>query len=216
MKKNLLTHKNYFVPYISTDDNCLIVNVFHAIVKGVVKDDFFVVAGQFRHSCTDRRGYNLVIIAVGEVKSAIIIVVRHIVVNHDYGSPGVEDGVGDDGSERRAADDVVSIDIAAVNAVVEVVGDSVVIYRSDVMRDMHVAVVVVVIRVYVGSVGCRSVSRAMSGSVFARTSGLSVMSVFVVTVVVVGRSFVAGTSGYRLRRSLTLFCITSFNSRVGC
>ena len=118
----------------------------------------------------------MVIIAVGEVKSAIVVVVSDIVVDHDYGFPGVEDRVGDDGSKGRAADDVVAIEVAAIDAVVEVVGDAVVVNRSNVTRDVNVIVVVVVIRVYVGVVGCRSMSGAVSRSVFSGTSGLSVVT----------------------------------------
>lgn len=204
MKKNLLTYKNYFVPYKSVDHNCLIVNVFHAIVKGVVKDDFFVVAGQFCHSCTDRRSYNLVIILVGEVKSAIVVVVADIVVDHDHRFPGVEEAVGDDGSEGRTADDVVAIDVAAIDTVVEVVGDTVVVDRSDVVRDMHVTVVVVVVWVYIGGVGhSGTVSRAVSGTV---TSGLAATGIVV--------AIVAGT-GDRLRTGLTLFGVASLFGGAG-
>ena len=96
----------------------------------------------------------MVILLIREVKSAIIVVVADIVVNHDYGSPGVEDGVGDDGSKGRTADHVIAIDVAAIDTVVEVVGDAVVVNRSDMMRNMHVVVVVVVVRVYVGVVRC--------------------------------------------------------------
>jgi uncharacterized membrane protein len=194
MKFFFLTHEDHLVPDISIDHNCLIVNVIHFVIERIVKDDFFVVAGEFCHAGANRRGYNLIIISVGEVKSAIIVVVSYIVVNHNHGSPSVENGVGDDGSERRAADDVVSIDIAAVNAVVEVVGYTIVVNRSDVSGNVDVAVVVVVVRVYVGSVRCGSGSVSM----FSGTSGLSVMFAFVVTVVI-GRSFVASAGGYRLR-----------------
>ena len=205
MKKNLLTYKNYFVPYISTDHNCLIVNVFHAIVKGVVKDDFFVVAGQFRHSCADRRSYNLVIIVVGEVKSAIVVVVVDVFVDHNHRVPGVEEAVGDDSSEGRTADDVATIDVAAVNTVVEIVGDAVIVNRSDVVRNVHIAVVVVVVRVYVRSVRCsrtvvRAVSSGMSYSGLSGTSGLVAAGVVV--------AFIAGT-GHRLRLSLTLFGVSA-------
>ena len=44
-EKNLLTYKNYFVPDVSTNDNCLIINVIHFVIEGVVQDNFFVVAG---------------------------------------------------------------------------------------------------------------------------------------------------------------------------
>jgi hypothetical protein len=204
LKKNLLTYKNHFVPYISADHNCLIINVIHFVIEGVVEDDFFVVAGQFSYSCTDRRGYNLVIIAVGEVKSAIIVVVRDIVVDHNYGFPGVEDRVGDDGSKGRAAYDVVAIDVAAIDAVVEVVGHSVVVNRSDVMRDVDVVVVVVVIRVYVGRVrgvtGARTVIRTMTVIVGVSSRG---------GLGRVGGDSIAGCT-YRLRLCHALLCITSF------
>ena len=207
MKKNLLTHKNHFVPYISTDYNCLIVNVFHAIVKGVVKDNFFVVAGQFRDSCTDRRGYNLVIIVVGEVESAIVVVVVDVFVDHNHRVPSVEEAVGDDGSEGRTADDVATIDVAAVNTVVEVVGDAVVVNRSDVVRNVHIAVVVVVVRVYIGGVRySRTVVRAVSVRMSSRSSGLSGTSGLVAAGIVV--AVIAGT-GHRLRLSLTLFGVSA-------
>ena len=120
----------------------------------------------------------MVIILVGEVKSAIVVVVADIVVDHDHRSPGVEEAVGDDGSEGRTADDVVAIDVAAIDTVVEVVGDTVVVDRSDVVRDMHVTVVVVVVRVYVGIVRGGAVSgtraRAVSGaSVLVITTGVT-------------------------------------------
>ena len=95
----------------------------------------------------------MVIIVVREVKSAIIIVVIHVIVHHDYGSPSVEESVGDDGSDRRTADDVVTIDVAAVNTVVEVVGSAVKVNGADVMRHVHISVIVVVVRVYVRGVG---------------------------------------------------------------
>jgi hypothetical protein len=169
LKKNLLTYKNHFVPDISADYNCLIINVIHFVIEGVVEDDFFVVAGQFGHSCTDGRIYNLVIIVVWEVKSAIIIVVIDIVVNHNHRTPGAEESVGDDSSKGRTADDVVSIEVAAVNTVVEVVGSSVVIYGSDVMRDVDMTVIVVVIRVYIGGVRCAAVVRTVTLRMSSRT-----------------------------------------------
>jgi len=156
----------------------------------------------------------LVIIVVGEVKSAIIIVVSDIVVNHDYGFPGIEDRVGDDGSKGRTADHVVAIHVAAEGAVVEVVGNSVVVNRSDVMRDMNMTVIVVVVRVYVGVVGSRAVIRAVTIRVSARVSavvasvvasGLSSRTGLVTTVVVAS---VAGTAD-RLRLCRTLFCVTT-------
>lgn len=205
MKKNLLTYKNYFVPDISTDYNCLIVNVFHFIIEGVVKDDFFVIAGQLCHSCSDRRGYNLVIIVVGEVKSAIIVVVVDFVVHHNYRVPGVEEIVGDDGSEGRTADDVVAIDVAAINAVVEIVGYTVIVNRSDVVRDVHMTVVVVVVRVYVGDVR-HSVS-------VLRTVSLRISSGLAASCIVA--AFVAGT-GYRLRIGLTLFGVAASFRDIRC
>ena len=170
LKKNLLTYKNYFVPNVSADHNCLIINVIHFVIEGVVQDDFFVVAGQFRHAGTDRRSYNLVIIVVRKVECAVIVVVIHIFIDHNHRAPGVEERVGDDGPKRRAADYEATVDVAAIDAVVEVVGSAVIIDRSDVVRNVNVAVVVVVIRVYVGSVrhsvsGIRAVSvRVTSGS----------------------------------------------------
>ena len=211
MKFFFLAHENHLVPDISTYHNGLIINVIHFVVQGVVKDNFFVVAGEFCHAGTDRTIYNLVIIAVGEVKSTIVVVVGDIVVNHNYRFPAIEDCVGDDGSKGRAADDVVAIDVAAIDAVVEVVRHSVVVNRSDVVRDVHVAVIVVVVRVHVGSVRGGSRSRSVSRSMFSGTSGLSVVTAFVVTVVVSRRCSVARTSGYRLRSRMTLFGVTSFS-----
>jgi hypothetical protein len=169
LKKNLLAYKNHFVPDISADYNCLIINVIHFVIEGVVEDDFFVVAGQFGHSCTDGRIYNLVIIVVREVKSAIIVVVVDIVVDHNHGVPGAEERVSNDCSKGRTADDVVSIEVAAVNTVVEVVGSSVVIYGSDVMRNVDMTVIVVVIRVYVGSVSSGAVMRTVTLWMSSRT-----------------------------------------------
>lgn len=141
----------------------------------------------------------MVIIVVREVKSAIVVVVSDVVVDHNHGSPGVEKGVGDDGSEGRAADDVVSVHVAAVDSVVEVVGSAVVVNRSYTRGDVHVAVVVVVVRVYVGVV--RGRASVMSGI------SMSVASSFVVVVAVLAssccRSFRAGCrDGLRAGRSL--------------
>ena len=174
MKFFFLADENHFIPDESIYHNCLIINVINFIVEGVVEDDFFVVAGQFSEAGTDRRSYNLVIVVVREVKSAVVIVVFYVVVDYHYGFPGVEDGVCDDGSERRAADNVVSVDVAAEDAVVEVVGSSVVVYRSYVVRDVHVVVVVVVVRVHVRVVRGRTVSvvRAVPIVVVSVSAGL--------------------------------------------
>ena len=201
-----LADENHFVPDISTDHNCLIINVIHFVIEGVVKDDFFVVAGQFRHSGTDRRGYNLVIIVVWEVKSAIIIVVIHIVVHHHDGAPSVEEGVGYDSSKRRAANDVVTIEIAAVNTVVEVVGDAIVVNRSDVMRNTHMSVIVVVVRVYVR--GVRSAVTMVSVVTIRMSSRLSSVTGLVATCISV--SFVAGTR-HRLRLRFAFCRVTSLD-----
>lgn len=81
-------------------------------------------------------------------------------MDHDHRSPGVEDAVGNHGSDRRTADDVVTIDIAAEDAVVEVVGHAVIVNRTDVMRDSHVVTEVVVIRVHIR---CRLRCRCRTG-----------------------------------------------------
>ena len=208
LKKNLLTYKNYFVPNVSADHNCLIINVIHFVIEGVVQDDFFVVAGQFRHAGTDRRSYNLVIIVVRKVESAVIVVVIHIFIDHNYRAPGVEERVCDDGSERRAADYEATVDVAAIDAVVEVVGSAVVVNRSDVVRDVHIAVVVVVIRVYVWDVRYSvSVVRTMTIRVTALTGLVPVSSI--------GIPFCARTA-HRLGLCLALCRVAAFCSSVGC
>ena len=213
-EKNLLTHKNYFVPDVSADDNCLIINVIHFVIEGVVQDNFFVVAGQFCHAGTDRRSYNLVIVVVREVESAVVIVVIHILIDYNHGSPSVEERVGDDGSKRRTADYEATVDVAAIDAVVEVVGYAVVIDRSDVVRNMHIAVVVVVIRVYIGGVRY-SVSRVRTVTVtigMPSRSGLVAPGIVIASSVVV--SAIARTRN-RLRLCLTLCGISAFCFGVG-
>jgi hypothetical protein len=204
LKKNLLTYKNHFVPDISANYNCLIINVIHFVIEGVVEDDFFVVARQFGYSCTDGGIYNLVIIVVWEVKSAIVVVVVDIVVDHNHRVPGVEESVGDDSSKGRTADDIVSIEVAAVNTVVEVVGSSVIIYGSDVVRNVDMTVIVVVIRVYVGSVRCGAVVRTVSIMVSPRTR-------LVATVVGVAVAILTRTRD-GLRLSFTFTCISALFS----
>ena len=155
----------------------------------------------------------MVIIAVGEVKSAIIIVVRHIVVNHDYGSPGVEDGVGDDGSKGRTADHVVAIDVAAIDTVVEVVGDATVVNRSDMMRDMHVIVIVVVVRVYVGGVG-RISSGISSGMSSGVSSGMVAAGLSVTAGLVTSAGVVTGIRAggrHRLRSGCALLRVSALS-----
>ena len=209
---------NFSLRHLARDHNCLIINVIHFVVQGVVEDDFFVVAREFSHAGTDRRGYNLVIIAVGEVKSAIVVVVGYIVVNHDHGFPGVEDGVGDDGSKRRAADDVVAIEVAAVNTVVEVVGSSVVVNRSDVMGHVHVIVIVVVVRVYVGCVGCVSSGTCARTSGMSGTSRMSGIAAGLSTGVVAAGTVVTLVAGtrHRLRLSYALFGVSAFLRGGSC
>ena len=152
----------------------------------------------------------MVILLIREVKSAIIIVVRYIVVDHDYGFPGVEDHVGNHSSKGRAADHVVAIDVAAEDAVVEVVGNSVVVNRSDVTRNVHVAVVVVVVRVYVGVMRSGTRVRAVTVRV---SSGMSARAGIIATIVIV--AFVAGTTD-RLRLCLTLFGVSTLDICVCC
>ena len=200
-EKKLLTYKNHFVPNISANYNCLIINVIHFIIERVVQDNFFVVAGEFRHARTDRRGYNLVIIVLGEVESAVIVVVVHIFVHHNYRAPGVEDGVGYDGSKGRTADDVATVDVAAVDAVVEVVGDAVIVDRSDVVRDVNVGVVVVVVGVHIRGVRRSAIVRTM-------------ISMFVI-VVYIAVSLVTRTGHNGLRLSLTFGGITALCNGAG-
>jgi hypothetical protein len=150
----------------------------------------------------------LVIIVVGEVKSTIIIVVIHVVIDHYNRAPSVEEGVGDDSSKRRAADDVVTIDIAAVGAVIEVVGHAIVIYGSDVVRNVDVVVVVMVIRVYVRSVrGAVTMMRVVTFRMSARVSSLSVMATAGIPI-----AFIAGTR-HRLRLCFSLFGVSSLDGR---
>ena len=215
-EKFFLADENHFIPDVPIHHNCLIINIIHFVVQGVVEDDFFVVAGEFCHAGADRRSYNLVIIVVWEVKSAIVVVVVDIVVDHNHRVPGVEESVGDDSSKGRAADHVVTIEVAAEDTIVEVVGSSVVVYRSDVVRDMHVSVVVVVVRVYVGSVRSRAGVRAVTVRMSARVStviasGLSArMSARtgLVTASVVAVASIAGTAD-RLRLCLSAFGVAS-------
>ena len=87
----------------------------------------------------------------------------------------MEDAVGNHGPDRRTADDVVAIDIAAENAVVEVVGHAVIVHRADMTRNDHVVSEVVVIRVHVRS-GLRCMTRGTSVTIVLRSllwSGLS-------------------------------------------
>ena len=145
----------------------------------------------------------MVIIVVREVESAVVIVVVHILIDYNHGSPSVEERVGDDGSERRTADYVATVDVAAIDAVVEVVGYTVVIDRSDVVRNVHIAVVVVVVRVYVGGVR-HSVSRIRAVTL---TIGMSSRSGLVATGIVVATSVVVpaiARTRDRLRLCLTL------------
>jgi len=156
----------------------------------------------------------LVIIVVREVESAVVIVVVHILIDYNHGSPSVEERVGDDGSERRTADYVATVDVAAIDAVVEVVGYTVVIDRSDVVRDVHIAVVVVVIRVYIGGVR-HSVSRIRAVTV---TIGMSSRSGLVATGIVVATSVVVSAIARtrdRLRLCLTLCSVSAFCFSIG-
>lgn len=102
-------------------------------------------------------------------------------MDYNHRSPGVEDAVSDDSSDRRTADHVVPIDVAAEDAVVEVVGHAVIVNRADVVRNAHVVTEVVVIRVHVGS-GLRSGSstRSTCVSVVLRNrlrTGLSMLGI---------------------------------------
>ena len=148
----------------------------------------------------------MVIIVVREVESAVVIVVIYIFIDYNHGFPSVEESVGDDGSKRRAADYEATVDVAAIDAVVEVVGHAMVINRSDMVRDVHIAVIVVVIRVYVGCVrNSMSVVRAV-------TFGMTSRGGLVATGVVVAA--IARTAD-RLRLCLTLCCVSAFGRSVG-
>lgn len=83
------------------------------------------------------------------VEGSVVVVVVNVVVDYDYWSPTVEDCVSDNGSDRWAANHVVTVDISAEQAVVEVVWIAVVVYWTNSRRDIHVVAKVVVIRVYV-------------------------------------------------------------------
>ena len=149
----------------------------------------------------------MVIIVVREVESAVVIVVIYIFIDYNHGFPSVEESVGDDGSKRRAADYEATVDVAAIDAVVEVVRSAVVVNRSDVVRDMHIAVVVVVIRVYVWGVRYSvSVIRTMTIRVTALTGLAPVSSI--------GIPFCAGTA-YRLRLCLTLCSVATLRFSIG-
>lgn len=115
--------------------------------------------------------------------------------------------MGDDCSYRRAADDVVSVDVAAVNAVVEIVGGAMVVDRSDIVGNMHVPVIVVVVGVYIGGVrdsvsGVRSVASGMT----ARGRLAAVVHIIV--------TFCAGAV-YRLGLCLTLCRVAALCRGVG-
>ena len=142
----------------------------------------------------------MVIIVVREVESAVVIVVIHILIYHNHRVPSVEEGVSDDGSKRRAADDEVTIDVAAIDAVVEVVGSAVVVNGSDVVRNMHVSVIVVVVGVYVGGVR-HSVSRVRAMA-FGMTSRIASGS-GLIAIVYITAAFCAGTA-HRLGLCLAL------------
>lgn len=109
-------------------------------------------------------------------------------MDYDYRLPSVEDAVGNHGTNRRAADYIVAIDIAAEEAIVEVVWHTMIVNRTDVARNRHVMTEVVVVRVHIG---CR----------LGTMSSSSVVSVML-------RSW--------LRTSLSIACITSFSVIAGC
>lgn len=167
-----LTYENHFIPDIPTHYNFFIINVIHFVVNVSVQNDFLIIARKFSHAGTNRRVHNHVIFLSRGVKCAIIVVICHISVNDHHGAPGVEDGMCDDSSYRRAADDIVSVDVAAVNTVVEVVGDTVIVNGADTVRNVHVVTERVVVRVYIGR-GERSV---VSGSRFAVRAGCNTLT----------------------------------------
>jgi len=112
-------------------------------------------------------------------------------VDDDYRIPGVEDAVGDDSSDRRAANHIVSVEIAAKDAVVEVVGHAVIVHRADVARDGHVVTEVVVIRVHVRS-RFRAVSRGTCMTIVLRSGLWSSLTMLVISSL---RAFVHRCSG---------------------
>ena len=123
----------------------------------------------------------MVIIVVREVKSAIVIVVIHILIDHNHRVPSAEEGVCDDGSKGRAADYIATVEVTAIDTIVEVVGHTMIVDRSDVVRDMHIAVIVVVIRVYVRSVrhsmSVRAVIFRMTSRSRLAATGIAVTSI---------------------------------------
>ena len=171
-----LTYENHFIPDISAHYNFLVINIIHFVIDVSVQNDFFIVTRKFGHAGTDRRVHNHVIFLSRGVKCAIIVVISHISIDDHHRAPSAEDGVSYDSSDRRAADDIVSVDVAAVNAVVEVVGNAVIVNGTDTVRNVHVVTKGVVVRVYVRrskrSVvsGCRFCVRTGSCSLTRRTT----------------------------------------------
>ena len=142
------SYKEHLVPEISVQHNFLIVNVIHLVIHSSFEYDGLVVAGQFCHQSSDRGCHNDVVITSRQEESAIIIVVGDISVNNHHGSPGVENGVRDDGAKRGSADHIVAVEHRAEDTVVVVVRDASIVHRTDVVRDTHMAAEVVVIGVH--------------------------------------------------------------------
>ena len=102
--------------------------------------------------------------------------------------------MGDDGSDRRAADDVAAIDVAAEDAIVVVVRNTVIVNRTNARRTIHIVTEVVEVRVHVG------MRSRGAGSAVRSRSGLRLrMTMIVVSSrsggVVAGTTRVAGVSG---------------------
>lgn len=120
-------------------------------------------------------------------------------MDHDHGMPGVEDAVGDHCSDRRAADYIVPIDVAAEDAIVEVVGQAMIVDRADVARNMHVISKVVVIRVHVRD---RLRRRRRSSSVRRTVVLRSRLRTSLTMIIVTSLGFHCSRAGSRCRASV--------------
>ena len=82
----------------------------------------------------------LIMTGIRFVEGSIVVVVIHVLVNYDNRTPGVEEVIGDNCTNRGAADDVAAINVAAEVAVIEVVGSVVVIYGACMRWNVRVVV----------------------------------------------------------------------------
>ncbi len=71
-------------------------------------------------------------------------------MDYDDRIPRIEDGVGDDGAQRRSADHIVAIHQSAKLAVIEVERDSAIINGTNSWRNINMAAEVVRVVAYVG------------------------------------------------------------------